>query len=440
MNRLSILSLTIALMFVTACTAAAETHTWRFDLGQPNAAEGYTAVTPTTVYSKDQPFGYDGGNKPHAFNGAKLTDGWTADGPFSFSAKLPEGNYRVRVMLGDPGQPSQTAIKAEARRYVIRPQNLQAGETEWVEFDVNVRTPALPDGGQVRINQREVGTRTWDDRLTLEFLGDHPAVDAIEITPDPDATAVYLAGDSTVVDGREEPWSGWGQMLPIFFKPGVVIANHAESGRTVSSFTAERRFEKIMSTLKKGDYVFMQFGHNDMKEHGEGKGPFLNYQSGLRAFVKAIRERGATPVLVTPMHRRWFNKDGTIKQTFGDYPKAMRQLAEQEHIPLIDLQVYSRAFYEALGPDGSKIAFVQYPAGTYPGQDKPLKDNTHHNNYGAYVLARCVVKGIRDAKLPLADKLVGNLPNFDPANPPTPDQVDVPPSYVKPIGEKPEGS
>ena len=297
---------------------------------------------------------------------------------------------------------------------MIRPQVLEAGEKKWVEFDVNVRMPALPDGRTVKINQREVGIRTWDDRLTLEFLGDVPAVSTIEIEPNPEAVVVYLAGDSTVVDQLGVPWAGWGQMLPVFFKPGVVVANHAESGRTVRSFTWEHRFEKIMSTLKAGDYVFMQFGHNDMKEKGEGIGPFESYQDGLRAFIDAIRERGATPVLVTPMHRRWFQKEGTIQQTFGDYPEAMRQVAEQKGVALIDLQVSSRAFYEALGPEGSKAAFVHYPAGTYPGQDKRLKDDTHHNNYGAYVLARCVVEGIREAGLPLADELVADLAVFDP--------------------------
>ncbi len=420
----------------TACTSDTQ---MRFDLGDQPSVDGYFGVDTSVVYGEVQAYGFDGGNRPVSYDGAELNGGVTADGPFLFSVRAAEGDYRVRVLVGREDAESATSIKAELRRYVVRPQKLKAGETKWVEFGVNVRTPALPDGGEVRITKREVGTRTWDDRLTLEFLGDAPAVSAIEIEPDPDAVTVYLAGDSTVVDQLGEPWAGWGQMLPVFFKPGVVVANHAESGRAVSSFTAERRFEKIMSTLKAGDYVFMQFGHNDMKEKGEGMGPFQNYQKGLRAFIKAIRERGATPVLVTSMHRRWFNKDGTIQQTFGDYPEAMHQLAEQEGVALIDLQVMSRAFYEALGPERSKAAFVHYPAGTFPGQDKRLKDDTHHNNYGAYVLARCVVEGIKDLDLPLASDLADDLPAFDPANPPLPDQVDVPLSYIKPIEEKPTG-
>jgi lysophospholipase L1-like esterase len=111
----------------------------------------------------------------------------------------------------------------------------------------------------------EKSKRNWDGKLSLTFSGTHPAVSSIEIRPAPDATTVYLAGDSTVTDQEDEPWAAWGQILPAFFRPGVAIANHAQSGESLASFTSERRWEKILDTLRAGDYVFIQFAHNDQK-------------------------------------------------------------------------------------------------------------------------------------------------------------------------------
>ncbi len=352
---------------------------------------------------------------------------------------MPEGNYLVRVQLGDARRASDTAVKAEARRYMVPRVALAPGEFRDVAFVVNVRTPALPDGGQVRLRDREKDRATWDADLSLEFLGERPAVRSIEVFP-AEAVTVFLLGDSTVVDQPDEPWAGWGQMLPVFFGPTVAVSNHAESGRAVSSFVAERRFEKAMAMMKPGDYALIQFGHNDMKEKWEGAGAYGNFTEGLRKMLAAIRENGGHPVLVTPMHRRWFNDDGTVKPTHGDYPQAMRDLAEAEDVPLIDLQNMSGSFYEALGPEGSKGAFVHYPAGTFPGQTERLKDDSHHNNYGAYVLARCVVEGIREHDLPLARHLIEGLKPFDPGDPPTAAAVDVPTSGSLAADETPEGN
>jgi lysophospholipase L1-like esterase len=288
---------------------------------------------------------------------------------------------------------------------------------------VNVRTPAIAGGGPVRLKAREVGYLHWDDKLTLEFLGDRPCVDAIEIKPADDAVTVYLAGDSTVTDQPREPWNSWGQMLPAFFKPGVAVANYAESGEALRSFVSERRLEKVLSTIKPGDYLFVQFGHNDQKEKGEGVGAFTTYKASLKHFVAEARNKKAIPVLVTPVSRRAFGPDGKVINNLGDYPEAVRQVAREESVPLIDLNAESKPFYEALGVEGSKRAFV---------------DNTHHNNYGSYELARCVVEGIRRNHLGLAKSLV-DVPPFDPAHPDPVDSFRVPPSPSGP-SRVPDGS
>ena len=152
-------------------------------------------------------------------------------------------------------------------------------------------------------------------------------------------------------------------MLPRFFGPGVAIANHAESGESLRSFVAERRFEKIFDLVKPGDYLFLQFAHNDQKL-GSDTAP---YEALLHSVIADARRRGVVPVLVTSMQRRRFDSRGTVVNSLEGFPDAMRGVAKQDGVALIDLDAMSRRFYEALGPEGSTRAFVHYPAGTYPG-------------------------------------------------------------------------
>ena len=134
--------------------------------------------------------------------------------------------------------------------------------------------------------------------------------------------------------------------------------------------------------MKKGDWLFIEFGHNDQKQTGPGKGPYDSYTESLKQLITGTREKGGIPVLVTPMHRRRFDEKGQVINTLGDYPDAMRQMAKQEQVPLIDLNAMSKILYEAWGAEQSTRAFVHYPAGTFPGQTEALADNTHFNAYG----------------------------------------------------------
>lgn len=362
----------------------------RFQFGSGNREAGYSQVTVATAYTKERGYGFED-PASLVFSAAH---GCSADAPFKFDVDLPDGNYDVSVTVGDAGGPSTTAIRAQWRRLMVDGVATRAGRTETRNFTVNVNT----------------------GRLDIEFVGKHPSVDRIEIKRNETAVTVYIAGDSTVCDQEHEPFAGWGQILPVFFKPGgVAVANHARSGRAANSFVREKRLDKILATIKPGDYLFVQFAHNDMKQ--PAMQPFTTYKAAMQVYIDEARKRQAIPVLVTPMHRRFFNPDGTVQNTLKEFPEAVRQLAEEQHVALIDLNAMSKIFYEALGPEKSKLAFAQYPANTFPGQDKELKDNTHFNEYGAFELARCVAEAIRKSDLPLAKQVIEDLPAMNTANP-----------------------
>lgn len=398
-------------------TESSRPAAYRFDFGPGKVEPGYTQVVPATVYSADRGYGFEPGADVSAVDrggdDALGGDFCTSEKPFFFSVNLPEGNYDVTVTLGDRDGESTTTVKAESRRLMLERVATARGEIASRTFTVNVRNSRIVTDQQVRLKAREKGVLHWDDKLTLEFNGARPCVCALEVCKADDAVTVYLAGDSTVTDQTREPWNSWGQMLPRFFKPGVAVANHAESGEALRSFAGEKRLDKVLSTIKAGDYLFIQFGHNDQKERGEGVGAFTTYKRSLKTFIAEARKRGAHPVLLTPMNRRTFDSSGKVTNSLGDYPAAVRQTAQEEDVPLIDLNAMSKPFYEALGREGSKKAFV---------------DNTHHNNYGSYELARCVVEGIRANNLGLARFLVDDVPPFDPAHPDPIEKVNIPAS------------
>lgn len=411
----------------------------KFSFGRASPDATFTTVLPTKTYDVSAGFGFEPG---HEIKAEERPDGKgfvTANGSFKFSLRATDGNYRVTAWLGDPAGDSDVAIKAESRRVMSPHLHLKVGELTKYEFTVHVRQPQYP-GGAVKLIDREKNNPAvihWDDKLTLEFCGSRPAVSAIEVTKVDDATTIFLAGDSTVCDQPGEPWASWGQLLPMYFSSKVAIANYAESGRSFRSFKGENRWNKIFSLVKPGDYVFMQFGHNDMKEKGDGVGPYTSFSDSIREAIAKTREKGATPVVLTPMHRRRFNGD-TITPTFGDYPDAIRKVANEQGVALIDLQETSRPLYEAFGPEQSKQLFVHYPANSFPNQTTALKDDTHFNVFGANEIARLVIEGMRATKLPIVSELKPGLSPFDPKHPDDPAAFDMPAStptaVVKPAG------
>ena len=411
----------LAIAAPTICTAQTS---WRFQCA--SSPRGGDTLSATTLYAKPTPpetsaFGFDLSTLPASFT----KDSCIGDKPFFFSVALPDGNYEVTLTLGGKVA-STTTVRAESRRLFVDQLHLAAGASKQVVFNVNIRTkiiypapnePTETTGlPEVRLKDREIGALDWDEKLTLEFNGDHPSVRSIAIRPATVPT-IYLAGDSTVVDQDKEPWAAWGQMLPVFFDSSISIANNAESGETIKSFVGERRYAKIMSTIKPGDFLMIQFAHNDQKP-GAGYVPAAtDYKKYLLQYIADARSHGATPILVTSMNRRNFDATGKIVQTLGDYPQAMREVAADQKVALIDLNALSKILFEALGTEGTLHAFVHYPANTFPDQPEELKDETHFNSYGAYELTRAIVQSIRDQHLPLEQFLRPNIPPFDPAHP-----------------------
>ncbi len=350
----------------------------------------------------------------------------------------PEGIYEVTVEFGAADADSVTTVKAEARRLMALNVAVPKGRTEIRRFLVDVRRPEYA-GGRVALKGDVAGMPSWDDGLSLEFLGAAGRARILSVQPaEASVLRVFLAGDSTVCDQRYEPYVGWGQALPLFFGPKVAVANHAESGRALRSFKGERRFDKILAQLRAGDFVLIQFGHNDQKEKGEGVGAFTTYAASLREYVGAIRAKGAKPVLITAVARRRFDDQGKVFESLGDFPEAVRRVAKELSVPLIDLNASSKQVYQALGVEASKLALLHYPANTFPGQTTPLRDDTHFGAYGAYEMARCAVEGIRTGVPELAPLLAASVVPFDPSHPDDPSKVVIPASpLVK--GEKPAG-
>jgi lysophospholipase L1-like esterase len=342
--------------------------------------------------------------------------------PFSISFAVPDGNYRVTVTLGNKKKASQTVVRAESRRHYQDLVTTKKGQFETLTFIVNKHNPVIDNMTRVKLKPREFEYKNWDDSLNLSFCGPAPAVQRIRIEPDNQATTVFLCGNSTVVDQEDEPWASWGQMITRWFDTHVVIANYAESGLSCTSFLAQLRLDKILTQLKKGDYVIVEFGHNDEKEKKAGDGAWYSYSRNLKIFADRVKEAGGNLIFCTPTARRFFNEDHrTLKNTHGDYPEAMKTVARREGVSLIDLTQMSTTFYEALGEEGSKKSLVHYPANTFPGQDKPLADNTHFNPFGAWEIAKMIVMGLKQIQSPLVGYLRQDWQDFNPAQPDDPD-------------------
>ncbi len=398
----------------------------RFDFGPDAVEAGYTAVTPQTLYSEALGYGFEPGPSLSGVTrkkGTALTrDYITAAEPFRFSVRLPEGNYRVTLTLGDTQGSSCTTVKSEVRRLMVESLQTAKGETRKVSFNVNVRTPQLSSGNTIKLNSREwdaasgtVKTYTWDDKLTLQFYDSAPAVCAVEIeAAAEDVVTVYVIGDSTVTD---QPSGGtWGQYLPRWFDDHVTVANHAESGMTIKGFRFMRHWDKIMESCKPGDYLLIQLGTNDEKRSGHDAmwpqedlagdwvrthaDPEKDYVWGLATMALEAKRHGMIPVIVSPM-TKIDRRTATSTELMTPYGINARRGAELGECAYIDLWSMSRQIVSALGQN----ALAAYA------------DGTHTDNFGAYLYALCITRGIREQNLPLKDYLLPETPAFDPAHP-----------------------
>jgi lysophospholipase L1-like esterase len=419
---MKILIITPALILLSACLSAQQKTSYKFSFNPGKEIHGYIKVNPETIYSATTGYGFDFGTKPEAVDrGGKksLTGGFvTSNKPFFFSVRLPEGNYDIKIITGDPKDETFTTIRAESRRLLFEKVKTAPGKFQTLTATVNIRIPAIAGTGEeVSRKPRELYKLDWDDKLTFEFTDTRPCICAVEITRTENAVTVFLAGNSTVVDQDDDPWASWGQMIPVFLNKGIAVSNQAESGLSLGSFLSGNRLKKVLNMMKPGDYLFIEFGHNDQKEKGPEDGAFKSYSERMRLFVNEFRNKGGIPVIVSPANRRSFDDDGKISNSLGDYPEAARQIAKELNVPFIDLNTMTKTLYESSGVENSKKLFVIYPANTFQGQKEALNDNTHFNTYGAYELAKCIVEGIKANNLGITKYLKKSLPSFDPSKP-----------------------
>ncbi|MDP3070502.1 MAG: rhamnogalacturonan acetylesterase [Opitutaceae bacterium] len=408
----------LPLLILFVAGACQRTPPLSFDLGP-------RGISRDTLYTRDRGYGFE--------PGASATS-------FHFTARVPrEGNHRVTVTVGSDTVATDMAIKTELRRLMVEKITAPHGGSARVSFIVNTRTPAIPatgdlKAGAVRLKMPRESVQeawAWDDALTLEFVGPAPAVRRIEIEP-AEVPTIFLLGDSTVCDQSKEPYNSWGQMITRWFSPAVAIANHGESGETYRDSIGRRRLDKIASVMRPGDWLIMQFGHNDQKQIAAGSGgPFTTYKDEIARHIAVVRARGGVPVIVSPMERRGFDEAGRVRGSLTDYAEAARQAAQEHGVAFIDLNAMSKVLYAALGPEQSARAFAT-PRG--------VVDNTHHNNFGSYQLAQCIAQAIRAQGLPIAKFLAADFKGFDPSRSDDPDTFKVPASAdftnERPLGDE----
>jgi lysophospholipase L1-like esterase len=216
---------------------------------------------------------------------------------------------------------------------------------------------------------------------------------------------IHMAGDSTMADKPTDPPNpefGWGQLLPKFFKDPAMIVNHAANGRSTRSFITEGRWQTLIDALKPGDWVIIQFAHNDEKIFPNARGEF---QDNLRRFVTDVRAKKANPILATPCARRSFDDSGKLLETHGDYPDAVRAVAAETKVPLLEMNRLTMTLEEGHGAEGSKRLHLWIAPGVYQRQPEGYMDNTHYSAYGAERVAALAVQEMIRLKLPLADWL-----------------------------------
>jgi lysophospholipase L1-like esterase len=414
-------SLLIVCMIPITFEIDAQQTSYQFSFG-PKTVPGYLKVDPSVIYSNDIGYGFDFGTVPKAVVRKGVDDlpnGFlTSEKPFFFSVKLPEGNYDIKIVVGDPLENAITTVRMESRRLFFERIRTDAGKFETLVATVNIRVPLIVGtDDSIKRKPREMNKLDWDNKLTFEFTDQRPCICTIEITRTENALTIFLAGNSTVVDQDDDPWASWGQIIPRFLTQGIAVSNQAESGLSLGSFLSGNRLKKVLKMMKPGDYLFIEFGHNDQKEKGPEDGAFKSYSERMRLFVNEFRNKGGIPVIVSPANRRSFGEDGKISNSLGDYPDAAKLIAKELNIAFIDLNAMTKTLYESLGLENSQKLFVIYPANTFPGQDKALNDNTHFNSYGAYELTKCIIEGIRSNIPGISKYLVNDLPAFNPAKP-----------------------
>ncbi|OWA37531.1 hypothetical protein B9G55_05620 [Saccharibacillus sp. O16] len=358
---------------------------YHFDFGMASAA-GSTSVQDT-LYNKQTGYGFtdtSGVNvQPH---GVSVPSGTT------FAVDLPSANYQVMLKLGSDSRASNVGVKSEfVQKLAVR--QVEAGQPLTYTYDV-----ALVDG-------------------QLDFLFSGTAVDIQEIViqkhPEKQAgvsAALYMAGDSTMQSYSESqaPQQGWGQAFERYFAPGATVLNEAIGGRSSKSFLVEGRLDAILQRIKPGDYLFVSFGHNDASVGIPDRyASPADYKMYLARYIDGAKQRGATPVLLTPVGRRDFNLvTQSFNVSFPEYVQAAKEVAAEQHVPLIDLSQLSVAYYDSIGNAAAEKIFLYANPGEYPKYPNGIGDNTHFSSYGAAKIAGLVANAVKGMELSISPLVI----------------------------------
>jgi lysophospholipase L1-like esterase len=239
--------------------------------------------------------------------------------------------------------------------------------------------------------------------LAIAFI-----LSSFKLTEDKPLT-IWLIGDSTMAQKptNKFPEHGWGMPFANYFNHAVQVKNKAKNGRSTRTFLQENLWQPIVDSLQEGDYVFIQFGHNDeSQKHPDRYTSPEDYRINLLKFINETKAKKATPILLTPVSRRYFDKEGKIKQTHLPYSDVVRVLAKEQNVMVIDLDEKSRNLYQQFGDEDSKLLFLDFPAGLHPNYPEGAKDGTHFNEYGARRIAELVLQEIKKQQIGLTTYIV----------------------------------
>lgn len=229
------------------------------------------------------------------------------------------------------------------------------------------------------------------------------------VLPEKKKIKIFLAGDSTIAikETRVYPETGWGMPFVQFWDSTVTVVNKAKNGRSTKTFLSEGLWKSIMNEAKEGDYVIIQFGHNDESvEKKERYSTPDTFKMNLNRFIKETKDKRATPILFTPVSRRKFDKDGNAVATHEQYSALVREVAKETGVLFIDLDEKSKALYQQFGPEHSKLLFLQLQPGEHPNYPEGRNDNTHFNELGARLIAQLVLKEIRNLDCGLTERII----------------------------------
>ncbi|MGF0115561.1 fibronectin type III domain-containing protein [Promicromonospora sp. Marseille-Q5078] len=368
------------------------------DLGSGAPAGGATAVDATTAYTAQSRLGFvDPAAVTATDRGGDdaLRSDFVTVGDTELVIDLPNGDYTVDLVAGDPEGATDIAVTAEQMAKVQATQK-PAGQYLEMSFDI-----ALVDG---QLNLDLAGSAANLAGLTITQKSPREAADR---------PTAYVTGDSTVQSYTDDyaPQAGWGQMLERFVSDDVTVDNHAIGGRSSKNFISQGRLDEVLREIRPGDYLFVQFGHNDNSYGVDDRyAAPADYRNYLRTFVEGAKQRGATPILVTPVSRRSFDDAGRANVSFPEYVQQASELAAETGTPLVDLSASSREYLTEVGPEAAKSVFLWVPAGVYAGRPNGTQDDTHFQTYGAIQMARLVAQGVQDLDVPLADEVVDVAP------------------------------